>query len=200
MRSGPPETQCPGARRPADGMKGRRSGATHRRRIIGRRGGACTSDPALCPRGRPSVYILLRQPQTSSAPTRLIPVVHAARGRRGQRPAIRRTRYGPNRNSGYCALRNRASIRASSIGGTAVCAGTITRAGPIDTALGRRIRALRLAKGVSQPALARRLGVTVQQIQWHEKGATRMGVGRSRRGAVALPPPLERRASCTLFG
>jgi len=62
--------------------------------------------------------------------------------------------------------------------GHAVHAGSIKRTGLIDTALGRRIRALRLAKGVSQSALARRLGVQVQQIQKYEKGAIRIGVGR----------------------
>ena len=67
--------------------------------------------------------------------------------------------------------------------------GSIKRAGPIDAALGRGIRALRLTKGVSQSMLARRLGVGVQKIQRYETGACRIGVGRLIEIAAALRMP-----------
>ena len=69
-------------------------------------------------------------------------------------------------------------------------AGSIKCDGPIDAAIGRRIRALRVAKGVSQSALAGRVGVAVQQIQKYEKGAIRIGVGRLIEIVAALRLPL----------
>ena len=69
-------------------------------------------------------------------------------------------------------------------------AGSIKQAGPINAALGRRIRTLRLTKGVSQAMLARRLGVAVQKIQKYEKGACRIGVGRLIEIAAVLRLPL----------
>jgi transcriptional regulator with XRE-family HTH domain len=71
-----------------------------------------------------------------------------------------------------------------------VHAGSIKRVGATDAALGRRIRALRLAKGVPQSALAQRLGVPVQQIQRYEKGAACIGVGRLIEIATALRLPV----------
>jgi len=71
-----------------------------------------------------------------------------------------------------------------------VHAGSIKRAGPINAALGRRIRTLRLTKGVSQSMLARRLGVAVAKIQKYEMGACRIGVGRLIEIAAVLRLPL----------
>jgi transcriptional regulator with XRE-family HTH domain len=47
-----------------------------------------------------------------------------------------------------------------------------------DIAIGRAIRAHRLIVGMSQSDLARKLGVSFQQIQKYEKGANRVGAGR----------------------
>lgn len=44
--------------------------------------------------------------------------------------------------------------------------------------LGRRIRAHRLMRGVSQETLGQQLGVTFQQIQKYENGANRVSAGR----------------------
>jgi transcriptional regulator with XRE-family HTH domain len=48
----------------------------------------------------------------------------------------------------------------------------------VDKLVGRNIRVLRLAKGLSQTELADALGVTFQQVQKYEKGTNRVGSGR----------------------
>lgn len=57
---------------------------------------------------------------------------------------------------------------------------------PLDVALGGRIRAKRLADGMSQTDLARAIGVTFQQIQKYENGHNRLSFGRTVRIAAAL--------------
>ena len=47
-----------------------------------------------------------------------------------------------------------------------------------DIQIGESIRAHRLIVGMSQSDLARRLGVSFQQIQKYEKGTNRVGAGR----------------------
>jgi transcriptional regulator with XRE-family HTH domain len=47
-----------------------------------------------------------------------------------------------------------------------------------DSQIGESIRAHRLAAGMSQGDLAKRLGVSFQQVQKYEKGANRVGAGR----------------------
>ena len=47
-----------------------------------------------------------------------------------------------------------------------------------DIQIGESIRAHRLIVGMSQSDLARRLGVSFQQIQKYEKGMNRVGAGR----------------------
>src|SRR5437016_14271832 len=59
-----------------------------------------------------------------------------------------------------------------------------------DTEIGRRIRALRLERGLSQTELGNLLGVTFQQIQKYEKGANRVAAGRLQRVAEALEVPI----------
>ena len=56
----------------------------------------------------------------------------------------------------------------------------MARRGPdaVDKLVGRNIRVLRLAKGLSQTELADELGVTFQQVQKYEKGTNRVGSGR----------------------
>lgn len=61
---------------------------------------------------------------------------------------------------------------------------TIRRRGPIDDVavdMGKRLRALRLKKDISQEGLAASLGVTFQQIQKYEKGIDRIHYGRLQR-------------------
>lgn len=46
----------------------------------------------------------------------------------------------------------------------------------IDKAIGQAVRAVRTARGMSQSALAEKLGLTFQQIQKYEKGTNRISV------------------------
>jgi transcriptional regulator with XRE-family HTH domain len=61
---------------------------------------------------------------------------------------------------------------------------------PRDTEIGKRIRALRLERGLSQTELGNLLGVTFQQIQKYEKGANRVAAGRLQRVAESLDVPI----------
>lgn len=60
---------------------------------------------------------------------------------------------------------------------------------PIDAEVGHRIRIHRNARGMSQSALAAKLGLTFQQVQKYEKGVNRVGAGRLTRiaGILAIP-------------
>jgi transcriptional regulator with XRE-family HTH domain len=64
------------------------------------------------------------------------------------------------------------------------------RGDPQDLEVGRRIRARRLAKGMSQTDLATQLGLTFQQVQKYEKGTNRVGAGRLKRVAEILEAPI----------
>jgi transcriptional regulator with XRE-family HTH domain len=64
------------------------------------------------------------------------------------------------------------------------------RRAPEDVEIGRKIRALRLANGVSQIALADGIGLTFQQIQKYEKGANRVSAGRLQKIARILDTPI----------
>jgi transcriptional regulator with XRE-family HTH domain len=57
---------------------------------------------------------------------------------------------------------------------------------PVDVEVGRRIRIQRMARGMSQTELGKRIGVTFQQVQKYEKGANRVGAGRLTRIATVL--------------
>jgi transcriptional regulator with XRE-family HTH domain len=59
-----------------------------------------------------------------------------------------------------------------------------------DAEVGRRIRAQRLSKGLSQTDLGRRLGVSFQQVQKYEKGFNRVGAGRLQAIAEVLEVPI----------
>jgi transcriptional regulator with XRE-family HTH domain len=59
-----------------------------------------------------------------------------------------------------------------------------------DIEVGQRIRARRMAKGMSQTELGSLLGVTFQQVQKYEKGVNRVGAGRLVRVAEALDVPV----------
>jgi transcriptional regulator with XRE-family HTH domain len=64
------------------------------------------------------------------------------------------------------------------------------RAGPEDVEIGRKIRALRLERGLSQSDLARGIGLTFQQVQKYEKGTNRVSAGRLQRIADLLNVPI----------
>ena len=64
------------------------------------------------------------------------------------------------------------------------------RACPEDFAVARRLRALRLQRGLSQSEVARQTGVSFQQFQKYEKGDNRISAGRLLRVAVALRVPV----------
>lgn len=66
---------------------------------------------------------------------------------------------------------------------------------PVDVEVGRRIRIQRMARGMSQTELGKRIGVTFQQVQKYEKGANRVGAGRLTRIASVLEVPVS-----TFFG
>jgi len=66
---------------------------------------------------------------------------------------------------------------------------------PVDVEVGRRIRVQRMARGMSQTELGKRIGVTFQQVQKYEKGANRVGAGRLTRIATVLEVPVS-----TFFG
>jgi len=57
---------------------------------------------------------------------------------------------------------------------------------PLDIEVGRRVRALRLEKGMSQEKLGNQLARTFQQIQKYENGTNRIGAGRLQRIAKIL--------------
>src|SRR5437660_426256 len=57
------------------------------------------------------------------------------------------------------------------------------RAGPEDLEIGRKIRALRLERGLSQSGLADGIDLTFQQVQKYEKGANRVSAGRLQRNS-----------------
>ena len=59
-----------------------------------------------------------------------------------------------------------------------------------DAVVGHNIRVHRLAKKMSQSALADRIGITFQQVQKYEKGVNRVGAGRLVRVAEALGVPV----------
>src|SRR5882672_7508313 len=64
------------------------------------------------------------------------------------------------------------------------------RAGAEDLEIGRKIRALRLERGLSQTGLADGIGLTFQQVQKYEKGTNRVSAGRLHRIAELLNVPI----------
>jgi len=64
------------------------------------------------------------------------------------------------------------------------------RTDPYDVEVGRRIRARRMARQMSQMDLAGRIGVTFQQVQKYEKGTNRVAAGRLKRIAKILDVPI----------
>jgi transcriptional regulator with XRE-family HTH domain len=67
---------------------------------------------------------------------------------------------------------------------------SIKRPDERDIAVGRRIRSLRLERGMSQTALGGHLKLTFQQIQKYEKGSNRVGAGRLQAIAEVFGVPV----------
>lgn len=53
-----------------------------------------------------------------------------------------------------------------------------SRADPVDLLVGQRLRSLRKGAGVSQTALADKVGLTFQQVQKYERGANRVSASK----------------------
>jgi len=64
------------------------------------------------------------------------------------------------------------------------------RAGAEDVEIGRKIRALRLERGLSQSGLAEGIGLTFQQVQKYEKGTNRVSAGRLQQISEQLNVPV----------
>src|SRR5215468_5135985 len=62
--------------------------------------------------------------------------------------------------------------------------------GRIDRTVGQKIRQYRIARDMSQTQLAKRLGVSFQQVQKMEKGINRIGAGRLWQIASVLNIPV----------
>jgi len=60
------------------------------------------------------------------------------------------------------------------------------RTSEADRAIGARVRTYRLTAGLSQTDLAKRLGVTFQQVQKYENGKNRISAGKVSAIAEAL--------------
>lgn len=60
----------------------------------------------------------------------------------------------------------------------------------MDYVLGRKLRLARTEAGLSQQALAERLGITFQQVQKYEKGANRIAASRLVSIAAAVDRPI----------
>src|SRR5262244_2719043 len=61
---------------------------------------------------------------------------------------------------------------------------------PRDAEIGRRVRTLRLQRGLSQTELGSLINVTFQQVQKYEKGTNRISAGRLQRIAEVLTVPV----------
>lgn len=62
----------------------------------------------------------------------------------------------------------------------------VRKSGPLDAMVGAKIRMFRINHGMSQTALAERIGVSFQQVQKYEKGANRVGASRLSQIASVL--------------
>jgi transcriptional regulator with XRE-family HTH domain len=64
------------------------------------------------------------------------------------------------------------------------------RADAIDATVGENIRVLRLARDMSQGALASKIGLSFQQLQKYEKGTNRISAGRLWKVAQIFNVPI----------
>jgi transcriptional regulator with XRE-family HTH domain len=68
--------------------------------------------------------------------------------------------------------------------------GRARKATSLDVAIGERLRAQRLAQRMSEQEFARKLGLTFQQVQNYERGASRISVSRLKRISEILGVPI----------
>jgi transcriptional regulator with XRE-family HTH domain len=68
--------------------------------------------------------------------------------------------------------------------------GQLSRHHPVDVLVGKRIRMRRVQKSLSQSELADALGLTFQQVQKYEKGASRVSCSRLFEIAQRLDVPI----------
>jgi len=61
---------------------------------------------------------------------------------------------------------------------------------PVDVLVGRNVRVFRKQRRFSQTALAKKIGVSFQQVQKYEKGSNRMGSGCLFKIAAVLKVPV----------
>ena len=61
---------------------------------------------------------------------------------------------------------------------------------PRDAEIAKRVRALRLQRGLSQTELGQVIGVTFQQVQKYERGTNRISAGRLHRIAETFEVPV----------
>jgi len=59
-----------------------------------------------------------------------------------------------------------------------------------DRLIGQRLRKLRLAKGLTQDGLGKRIGISFQQIQKYENGSNRISASRLNEIAASLDVPV----------
>jgi len=59
-----------------------------------------------------------------------------------------------------------------------------------DRMIGQRLRKLRLAKGLTQDGLGKRIGISFQQIQKYENGSNRISASRLNEIAARLDVPV----------
>lgn len=64
------------------------------------------------------------------------------------------------------------------------------RVNDVDAIVGRQLRLARKASGVTQTTLGEKLGISFQQVQKYEMGASRMGAGRLQQAADILQVPI----------
>ncbi len=62
---------------------------------------------------------------------------------------------------------------------------------PVDAHIGGRLRLFRLRAGLSQTALAERIGLTFQQLQKYEKGTNRISAGKLLAFSRILDVPVQ---------
>ena len=62
----------------------------------------------------------------------------------------------------------------------------VERKKPVDGAIGRRIKDLRVARGMSRLQLARKIGITQRMVTYYEQGWVRMNIERLTQFAIAL--------------
>jgi transcriptional regulator with XRE-family HTH domain len=59
-----------------------------------------------------------------------------------------------------------------------------------DREIGQKIRAMRIARGLTQATVATGIGLTFQQLQKYERGANRVSAGRLQKIARMLETPV----------